>query len=116
MAASTGEGRVHACLRENRDKLSKACRAEEIKLSIMQSSNTELMPNLARACKAEREAHCKGVRAGKSRVYNCLVSNSDAVRPAAAAGQPWGLGFRVYGRAPRACILCRLLLIMSARL
>lgn len=76
---SAGEGRVHKCLWDNKDKLSKGCRSQEIKIQIMQSSNTELMPNLAKACRAEREAHCKGVRAGKSRVYNCLVSNSDSV-------------------------------------
>jgi len=43
---------VHQCLRDNRDKLSEACRREETKLAIIESSNTELMPNLARACKA----------------------------------------------------------------
>ncbi len=43
---------MHQCLRDNRDKLSEACRREETKLQIIESSNTELMPNLARACKA----------------------------------------------------------------
>ncbi len=43
---------MHQCLRDNRDKLSEACRREETKLAIIESSNTELMPNLARACKA----------------------------------------------------------------
>ena len=42
---------MHQCLRDNRDKLSEACRREETKLQIIESSNTELMPNLARACK-----------------------------------------------------------------
>ena len=79
MSDTVGEGRVHKCLWDNKDKISKACRAEEIKIQIMQSSNTELMPNLAKACKAERGAHCKGVRPGKSRVYNCLLTNSDSV-------------------------------------
>ena len=74
-----GEGRVHKCLWDNKDKISKACQNEERKIQIMQSSNTELMPNLAKACKAERAAHCKSVRPGKSRLYNCLVSNSDSV-------------------------------------
>lgn len=77
--ACTGEGRVHKCLWDNKDKISAACQKEERKIQIMQSSNTELMPNLAKACKSERAAHCKGVRPGKSRVYNCLVSNSDSV-------------------------------------
>lgn len=75
----SGEGRVHKCLWDNKDKLSKSCRAQELKIQIMQSSNTELMPNLAKSCKQERAAHCKGVRPGKSRVYNCLLTNSDSV-------------------------------------
>ena len=70
---------MHKCLWDNKDKISTACKDEERKIQIMQSSNTELMPNLAKACKAERAAHCKGVRPGKSRVYSCLVSNSDKV-------------------------------------
>ena len=42
---------MHSCLRTNFAQLSDACRKEELKLMIMESSNTELMPNLARACK-----------------------------------------------------------------
>lgn len=75
---------MHQCLWDNKDKLSKNCRAEELKIQIMQSTNTELMPNLAKACKQERAAHCKGVRPGKSRVYNCLLTNSDSVDFSAA--------------------------------
>ena len=50
-APAAGEGKVHSCLRTNFAQLSDACRKEELKLMIMESSNTELMPNLARACK-----------------------------------------------------------------
>ncbi len=46
-----GESKVHNCLRANLDKLSDACRKEEISLSVLQASNTELMPNIANACK-----------------------------------------------------------------
>ena len=77
----SGEGRVHQCLRTNRAKLSERCRAEEVQLSILESSNTELMPQLAKACKAERGRYCEGVRPGKARVFNCLLSHSDHVRP-----------------------------------
>ncbi len=42
---------MHTCLREKYDKLTDACRKEELKLAILQSQNTELMPNLAAACK-----------------------------------------------------------------
>ena len=39
-----GKGRVHECLRNNRDKLSKQCAAEELKLNIIQSSDIRLRP------------------------------------------------------------------------
>ena len=39
-----GKGRVHQCLRNNRDKLSKQCAAEELKLNIIQSSDIRLRP------------------------------------------------------------------------
>lgn len=71
---------MHACLREHRTELTERCRAEEVKLAIMEASNTELMPSLARACKAERAAHCKAVRPGKARVFSCLLQHSDEVR------------------------------------
>jgi len=54
---------VHQCLRDNRDKLSEACRREETKLQIIESSNTELMPNLARACKARPRSLCAALLA-----------------------------------------------------
>lgn len=51
MSGWAGEGAVHVCLRQNYDKLKEPCRKEELKLAILQSQNTELMPNLAAACK-----------------------------------------------------------------
>ena len=71
---------MHQCLRKNRAQLTERCRAEEMQLSILESSNTELMPQLAKACKAERARHCGGVRPGKARVFTCLLSHSDHVR------------------------------------
>ncbi len=38
---------------QNIDKISDACRKEEISLSVLQASNTELMPNIANACKVK---------------------------------------------------------------
>ncbi len=59
-----GEAKVHDCLRKNLDKISDACRKEEISLSVLQASNTELMPNIANACKviaaSSRAHHCTG--------------------------------------------------------
>ena len=72
---------MHTCLREHRSQLQERCRTEEIKLAMMESANTELMPSLAKACKAERQAHCKDVRPGKARVFSCLLQNSGQVGP-----------------------------------
>ncbi len=38
-----GEGRVHDCLRKNRDKLSDSCRQEELHLNIMQAQVRQLL-------------------------------------------------------------------------
>ena len=77
----TGEGRVHQCLRDNLEKLSDSCRKEELALRSTQSSNVELMPNLAQACAPERAKHCADVRPGKARVFMCLLNKSDRVSP-----------------------------------
>ncbi|CAK0736969.1 hypothetical protein CVIRNUC_000833 [Coccomyxa viridis] len=76
--APAGEAKVHECLRTNLDKISDACRKEEISLSVLQASNTELMPNIANACKAERAAHCADVRPGKARVFMCLLAHIES--------------------------------------
>ena len=75
---------MHACLREHRGQLQERCRAEETKLAMMESANTELMPSLAKSCKAERAKHCKDVRPGKARVFSCLLHASEQVRAPAS--------------------------------
>ncbi len=70
---------MHQCLRDNLAKLSDGCRKEELALRSAQSSNVELMPNLAQACAAERAKHCSDVRPGKARVFMCLLNKSDRV-------------------------------------
>lgn len=70
---------MHQCLVEKKDKLTEKCKAEVAKLQILQSSNIELKPTVAKACAEERQVHCSGVRPGKSRVFNCLLSKADKV-------------------------------------
>ncbi len=70
---STGEGRVHACLRENRRQLSDGCRREEMILEQQEAEHIELRPNLLRACTEERAAFCAGVQPGSARVFRCLA-------------------------------------------
>lgn len=70
-----GDGRIHECLRSKREKLSMACRKEELALEIQEAQNFELRPSLKRACAEERSVFCKDVRTGGARVFRCLVSS-----------------------------------------
>lgn len=73
-------GEVHDCLREHRSALSKDCAVEEGKLEVLQASNVELQPGLARDCAGEREEYCSEVEPGQGRVYDCLIANGRLVR------------------------------------
>jgi hypothetical protein len=68
----TGQGRVHACLREHRKQISQGCRAEEMLLEQQEAEHIELRPNLLKACADERQAFCSNVQAGSGRVFRCV--------------------------------------------
>ena len=55
----TGEGRVHACLRFNRDKISEKCAAEEAKLQATEYRDIRLRPRLNKLCSEEKAVYCK---------------------------------------------------------
>ncbi len=61
---NAGEGRVHECLTENLDKLTEACRMEEMKISIIQSQDVRLRPKLNKLCSEEMVIYCKDVKPG----------------------------------------------------
>lgn len=65
----TGEGRVHACLRQHRKEISPGCRAEEMLLEQQEAEHIELRPNLLKACADERQSFCKSVSPGSGRVF-----------------------------------------------
>ena len=71
---------MHDCLRQNLDKLSEGCRKEEISLSVLQASNTELMPNIANACK---------VRASDLHLYFVHILRSNEVLTCYAGRMDW---------------------------
>mmetsp|Transcript_65397 Transcript_65397/g.206659 ORF Transcript_65397/g.206659 Transcript_65397/m.206659 type:complete len:905 (-) Transcript_65397:279-2993(-) len=70
-----GRGRVHDCLRANRDKLSKKCREQELKLNKIQAQDIELQPSLNAACSEEKTVFCKDVEHGRGRIFKCLQEN-----------------------------------------
>ena len=77
-----GQGRVHACLWDNKDKLTEECRREELKLKIIQSRDIRLRPKLHKLCSEEIAVFCKDVKPGdaapkqaKMLSMHCLARN-----------------------------------------
>lgn len=54
-----GQGRVHQCLRFNRNKISDRCRDEEMKLAAVEYRDIRLRPKLNKLCSEERAVYCK---------------------------------------------------------
>ena len=55
---------MHACLWDNKDKLTEDCRREELKLKIIQSRDIRLRPKLNKLCSEEIAVFCKDVKPG----------------------------------------------------
>jgi Golgi apparatus protein 1 len=70
-----GAGRIHRCLRDHAADLSDECKKEELTLSIVQSQDVRLMPQLRVACVDEMKQYCKDVPPGGQRVLKCLQEN-----------------------------------------
>lgn len=66
---------MHKCLRDNRKKLSEACRKEELLLEEKEANSIELSVSLLKACNAERKLFCSEVQPGQARVFRCLAEN-----------------------------------------
>eukprot|EP00798_Chlamydomonas_sp_ICE-L_P000438 gene438-1836_t len=69
------EGRVHTCLRFNRDKISPRCLKEENKLAAIEYSDIRLRPKLNKLCSEEKAVFCKDAKSGRGRVVKCLIEN-----------------------------------------
>ncbi len=54
-----GEGRVHQCLRFNRNLISERCRKEEMKLAAIEARDIRLRPKLNKVCSEEKAVYCK---------------------------------------------------------
>ena len=54
-----GEGRVHQCLRFNKDKISERCRNEEMKLAAIEYRDIRLRPKLNKQCSEEKAVYCR---------------------------------------------------------
>lgn len=63
------------CLRDHHDALSEQCRVEEERLSIIESEDVRLRPQLMASCSDELNTFCKDVEFGKGRKFKCLQQN-----------------------------------------
>ncbi len=62
-----GEGRVHTCLRMNKDKISPRCLRQEMKLQAVEYRDIRLRPKLNKLCSEEKAVYCKVRGRGESR-------------------------------------------------
>ena len=74
-----GEGRTHACLRKNIDKLSAPCKEAEFKEMIDESEDIVAQPWLSKACEAPLKSLCKislptSLKAGVSAASGALLN------------------------------------------
>jgi Golgi apparatus protein 1 len=68
-----GRGKGVACLRENRPRLSDACRA---KLEVDEARVRAMIGQFSRACRADVGQFCADVEKGNGRVFDCLDTHS----------------------------------------
>jgi Golgi apparatus protein 1 len=92
-------GGVHECLRANRDKLSEACRREELLLEAQQAEHIELRPNLLAACGNERTMFCRDVKAGSGRVFRWAARGAGRRGAGLSAAHPRAVSVRPRGPA-----------------
>jgi hypothetical protein len=69
-----GQGRITDCMRRHESELSPECRdaLEAIR---------EKTRDFIRACSADRDTFCKGVRPGRGRIVGCLKDNDSKLSP-----------------------------------
>mmetsp|Transcript_33669 Transcript_33669/g.73502 ORF Transcript_33669/g.73502 Transcript_33669/m.73502 type:complete len:1091 (-) Transcript_33669:561-3833(-) len=83
-----GDGRVHACLRRNEDKLTPECREEEARLEAAEAEDIRMKPWVRRVCQEAISEHCKDLAPGDSRILTCLKEKaSEPGFPAACGGR-----------------------------
>jgi hypothetical protein len=69
-----GGGRVQACLRQNEEKLSPACKA---KRAATETKIRGIVQNFVLACRNDFQRLCSEVKPGKGRVLACLLRQQD---------------------------------------
>lgn len=73
-----GEGRVAKCMADNFRKLEPSCQA-----TVQAALNKR--GSMMKACKADAEKFCKGIRPREGRILSCLKGRESDLSPACAA-------------------------------
>lgn len=73
-----GEGRVAKCMADNFRKLEPACQA-----TVQAALNKR--GSMVKACKADTDKFCKGIRPREGRILSCLKGRESDLSPACAA-------------------------------
>lgn len=69
-----GQGRIAECMRGRESELSPECRDA---LEAMREKTQDFI----RACSADRDTFCKGIRPGRGRIVGCLKENEPKLSP-----------------------------------
>ncbi|KAK9857617.1 hypothetical protein WJX84_000703, partial [Apatococcus fuscideae] len=72
-----GEGRVQACLRGKRGRLSADCKAELFRQEVENADDIRLSTHLFNVCTNDRLTFCKDTPPGKARVKDCLEEHRE---------------------------------------
>jgi len=71
-----GEGRIMACLRENKSEVSRACKTHMKERREEMRARAEQIRN---ACREDSKKFCDGVLPGRGRIVQCLKQNQAEV-------------------------------------
>ncbi|GJP36222.1 hypothetical protein CLOM_g20753, partial [Closterium sp. NIES-68] len=77
-------GRSLTCLRSKRDKLSAACKKEEMRFSVMEASDIRITPSLMNGCGQELQSFCRDVPPTEGHAFKCLQEHLGDVGMGAA--------------------------------
>eukprot|EP00271_Cylindrocystis_brebissonii_P019065 TRINITY_DN562_c0_g3_i1.p1 TRINITY_DN562_c0_g3~~TRINITY_DN562_c0_g3_i1.p1 ORF type:complete len:1830 (+),score=464.44 TRINITY_DN562_c0_g3_i1:323-5812(+) len=72
-----GEGRVHECLRGQRERLGWDCQAELFRQEVENADDIRLNVRLFKACLADKRQFCADVIPGDARVKDCLEDHHE---------------------------------------
>ena len=73
-----GEARIANCMAEHSRELRPQCQGAI-------TAARDKFDSLAKACKADSDKYCKGIRAGEGRILSCLKGRESDLSPACAA-------------------------------